>query len=105
MKMKNTVVIFFLGVVILTAVLADRAWWFLICSQYTTFKQSKSAYLTSFPNYLQDPYLLTVISIFLSAVTAFLFSQCRKAKYRERTSKILMILSLVLCFWSIFSLM
>lgn len=105
MKVKNISVIFFIGVVMLTAVLADRVWWFLICSQYTTFEQSKTAYLNSFPNYLQDPYLLTVIDILLSALAAFLFSHCRKTKYRERTSRILMILSLILSFWSIFSLM
>ncbi|MNG09151.1 hypothetical protein D3C87_1424320 [compost metagenome] len=105
MKSKYKSIIYSIGVLLLTVGVLSKLWWLYICTLYTEFEESKVAYLSLFPECLQNAFLLTVIEIFVLAVAAIIFSESKKAAYLKKISKILMIVSLILCGWSVFSLM
>ncbi|MBF4516139.1 hypothetical protein IRZ71_07290 [Flavobacterium sp. ANB] len=105
MKSKYKSIIYGIGVLLLTADILNKFWWIYICTRYTKFEDCKAAYLSLFPECLQNAFLLTVIEIFLLAIAAIIFSESKKTAYLKKLSKILMIISLVLCGWSVFSLM
>lgn len=105
MKSKYKSIIYSIGVLLLAVGILNKFWWIYVCILYTEFEECKVAYLSLFPKYLQNAFLLTVIEIFLLAVAAIIFSESKKAAYLKKTSKILMIISLILCGWSVFSLM
>jgi len=105
MKPKYKSIIYSIGVLLLAVNILDKIWWIYISSIYSDFEDCKTAYLSLFPKSLQNAFLLTVIEIFSLAITAIIFSKAKKAAYLKNTSKILMIISLVLCGWNVFSLM
>jgi glycerol uptake facilitator-like aquaporin len=105
MKFKYKSVIYNIGVLVLAAAILNKLWWIYVCTIYTAFEDCKAAYLSFFPKYLQNAFLLTVIEIFLLAIAAIIFSESKKAGYQKKISKILMIISLILCGWNLFSLM
>lgn len=76
-----------------------------MCTKYTEFEETKAAYLSLFPEFIANAFFLTIIDIIASGIAAIIFFESIKAGYLKKTSKILMIISLILCGWSIFSLM
>ncbi|QOG04744.1 hypothetical protein [Flavobacterium sp. MDT1-60] len=105
MKSKYKSIIYSIGVLLLTVGVLDKLWWLYICTIYTEFEECRVAYLSLFPERFQNAFLLTVIEILLLAVAAIIFSESKKAIYQKKASKILMIISLILFGWSVFSLM
>lgn len=105
MKSKYKSIIYSIGVLLLTVDILNKLWWIYICTLYTEFEDCKTAYLSLFPECLQNAFLLTVIEIILLAIAAIIFSKSKKALYLEKISQILMIISLILFGWSVFSLM
>jgi hypothetical protein len=105
MKSKYKSIIYSIGVLLLTVGVLDKVWWIYICTVYTKFEDCKAAYLSLFPDFFQNAFLLTVIEIFLLAIAAIIFLESKKAAYLKKLSQILMIISLTLCWWSVFSLM
>jgi len=105
MKSRYKTIIYSMGVLLLAINVLDKIWWIYISKIYTEFEDCKTAYLSVFPECIQDAFLLTVIEIFSLAITAIIFSKAKKVAYLKKTSKILMIISLVLCGWNVFSLM
>jgi hypothetical protein len=105
MKSKYKPFIYSIGVLLLTVGILNKLRWAYICTIYNEFEECKVAYLSLFPDCLQNAFLLTVIEISLLAVAAIIFSESKKAAYLKKISKFLVIISLVFCGWSIFSLM
>lgn len=105
MKSKYKSIIFSIGVLLVTVSILNKVWWIYVSTLYTKFEDCKAAYLSLFPGYLQNAFLLTVIEIFLLAIAAIIFLESKKAAYLKKLSRILMIISLTLCWWSVFSLM
>lgn len=105
MKSKYKSIIFSIGILLLTVGVLNKVWWIYVSILYTKFEDCKAAYLSLFPGYLQNAFLLTVIEIFLLAIAAVIFLKCKKAAYQKKLSQILMIISLTICWWSVFSLM
>ena len=105
MKSKYKSIIYSIGVLLLAVGILNKLWWIYVCTLYNEFEECKIAYLSLFPKCLQNAFLLTVIEIFLLTVAAIIFSESKKAAYLKKMSKILMIISLILCGWSVFSLM
>ncbi len=76
-----------------------------MCTKYTEFEETKAAYLNLFPEFIANAFFLTIIDIIILGIAVIIFSEFKKAGYLKKMSKILMIISSILCGWSIFSLM
>lgn len=105
MKSKYKSLIYILGVLLLIISILDKIFWIYICTKYTEFEETKTAYLSLFPKFIANAFFLTIIDIIALGIAAIIFFEFKKAGYLKRTSKILMIISSILCGWSIFSLM
>jgi len=105
MKTKYRLQIYCIGVLLLSVVIADTAYWIYITTQYDNFFDMRSAYLSIFPEGLQNPFWLTVLDIWLLGVSMFIFMQAVMANYLKYLSVVLTVLSGLLCAWRIFTLM
>ena len=105
MKTEYRFPIYCIAVLLLLVVIADTAYWIYITTQYDNFFDMRSAYLSIFPEMLQNPFWLTVLDIWLLGVSLFIFFQAVIANYLKYLSVILASLSGLLCAWRIFTLM
>ncbi|MDR6763877.1 hypothetical protein J2Y38_004101 [Flavobacterium sp. 2755] len=105
MKYKYKTSIYILGVLLLVISILDKIYWIYMCTKYTDFEETKAAYLSLFPEFIANAFFLTIIDIIVSGIAAIIFYESKKTGYLKRPSKVLMIVSLILCGWSIFSLM
>ena len=105
MKSKYKTSIYIIGVMLLIISILDKICWIYMCAKYTEFEETKAAYLSLFPKFIANAFFLTIIDIIASGIAAIIFFESKKAGYLKRPSKVLMIISLILCGWSIFSLM
>ena len=94
-----------IGILLLAAVIAHMGYWIYITTQHTSFEASKAAYLSSFPNPLQNTFLLTAINIYLLGCSIIIFLQSMKVNYRKKVSVALLISAAFLSAWNIFTLM
>jgi hypothetical protein len=105
MKSKYKTSIYILGVLLLIISILDKICWIYTCTKYTEFDETKTAYLSLFPEFIANAFFLTIIDIIASGIAAIIFYESKKTGCLKRPSKVLMIISLILCGWSIFSLM
>lgn len=105
MKSKYKSFIYSIAVSLLAISVLNKIYWIYICGQYTEFEETKTAYLSLFPEFLQNAFFLTVIEITALSAAIILFLESIMTGYLKKTSQILMILSAILCWWNIFSLM
>ncbi|KAF2515224.1 hypothetical protein [Flavobacterium foetidum] len=105
MKSKYKSFIYTIGVLFFATGVLNMSSWMYICTKHTDFEETKKAYLGLFPEFLQNAFLLTAITILLFAIAAFIFYKSKNAGYLKKTSQILMVFSSILCGWNIFSLM
>ncbi|MFB9079050.1 hypothetical protein ACFFLS_09870 [Flavobacterium procerum] len=105
MKSKYKSFIYSIGLLFFATGVLNMSWWIYVCTKYTNFEETKTAYLNLFPEFLQNAFLLTVITIFQFAIATFIFFKSKEAGYLKKASQILMVISSIFCGWNIFSLM
>lgn len=105
--MKNTVkiILYGLGLVCLFTTIADMILWFKTCAQYEGFEEIKQAYLSYFPVSLRGDYTLTLINCGMLAVSVLVFVNSIRIGFLKTISFVLTILSGILFYWQLFSLM
>lgn len=96
---------FLIATLLLLLCITDMVWWFTITDQDISFEAMKTEYLSIFPAFLQHAGLLTWILIVVLVSAAVLFMQSRREKGLKFAANGGMILSFVLAFWQLFSLM
>lgn len=96
---------FLIATVLLLLCVTDMVWWFTITDKDISFEAMKVEYLSIFPAFLQHAGLLTLVLIVFLVTAAMLFMQSRKEKSLKFVANGGMILSFVLAFWQLFSLM
>ncbi|WP_199137231.1 hypothetical protein [Pedobacter sp. ASV12] len=96
---------FLIAVVLLLLCLTDIAWWFTITDREISYEAMQASYLSIFPPFLQSLSLLTWLMIAFLVIAAVFFMQSRKEKGLKLVANGGMILSFILAFWQLFSLM
>lgn len=96
---------FLIAVVLLLLCLTDIAWWFTITDREISYEAMQASYLSVFPPFLQSLSLLTWLMIAFLIIAAVFFMQSRKEKGLKLVANGGMILSFILAFWQLFSLM
>ncbi|UUF16470.1 MULTISPECIES: hypothetical protein [Flavobacterium] len=105
MKSKYKSLIYIFGVLLLIISILNKICWIYICTKYTEFEETKTAYLILFPKFIANGFYLTIIDIIASGIAAIIFFKFKKGGYIKKTSKILMVIAFILFGWGIFSLM
>lgn len=103
--MKYKSFVYSIAVSLLAMSVLNKIYWIYMYRQYVDFEETKTAYLNLFPDFLQDAFILTVIEITALAAAIILFLESIMTGYLKKTSQILVILSVILCWWNLFSLM
>ena len=105
--MKNTVkiILYSLALLCLFTTIADMVLWFKVCAQYDSFEETKQAYLSYFPVSLRGQYTLTLINCGMLAVSVLVFANSIRIRFLKTISFVLTILSGILFYWQLFSLM
>lgn len=89
----------------LTVSVLNKIYWIYLCTKYTEFEETKNAYLDLFSKFMANAFFLTIMDIVVSGIAVIIFLESKTTGYLKNVSKWLMILSSILCGWSIFSLM
>ncbi|WP_294821018.1 hypothetical protein [uncultured Flavobacterium sp.] len=97
--------LFAFAILCLFIVLADLFLWFAVTGRAETFADARAQYLAYYPSQLQNPRLLTVISILLLTAAGFIFLNASKTNSLRKTAAVLGIASAILLIWKMFSLM
>ncbi|MEE1946510.1 hypothetical protein VRU48_15400 [Pedobacter sp. KR3-3] len=96
---------FLIAVVLLLLCITNIAWWFAITDRDISYEAMQATYVSVFPSFLQNLSLLTWLMFAVLVTAAVLFMQSRKEKSLKLIASSGMILSFVLAFWQLFSLM
>ncbi|WP_330442475.1 hypothetical protein [Flavobacterium sp. C4GT6] len=105
MKNRVKIILYSLGLVCLFTTIADMVLWFKACAQYEGFEETKQAYLSYFPLSLRGDYTLTLINCGMLAVSVLVFANSIRIGFLKTVSFVLTILSGILFYWQLFSLM
>ncbi len=101
--MKNKNLYLFSGLIAFLIGLFNIVHWISISANDRSFEEVKAAYLNNYPAFLANAFLLTVINLGLFIYSSVVFSH---TPWKNRFwAKALMILSLLLGAWQVFSLM
>lgn len=104
-KDKNNA-LFYIGLLLFFVAVADMTLWIVTTThKHATFEETVDDYLSYFPEMLQNATLLTMLNIMFLALAGGLFYKSMKSIKLRTAAKILAILSAVLLFWNVFSLM
>jgi hypothetical protein len=101
-------IIFFAGLFFLFLVIADMVLWIVISSREKSFNDSVRRYLSLFPTFLANSLTLTLLNIFFAGLAILCFMMIKKNSSNSVFVKIcngLIILTGLLAFWNLFSLM
>lgn len=96
---------FIIASLFLTIGIANFIYWFNITAKDISFEEMKAEYAAAFPPFLQNIFLINVVLIVLLLTAGVLFLQSRAEKGFKIPATIGMVLSFLLSFWLIFSLM
>ncbi|WP_294733886.1 hypothetical protein [uncultured Flavobacterium sp.] len=106
MNNKKSVLFFCLAFIPLFIVVANMTLWIVTATgNNDTFEQTRANYLSHFPEWLQNPILLTLIDIALLAIAGGLFFYSMKNLKLKIPAAIFLIFSAILAAWNLFSLM
>lgn len=104
--MKKYKTYFIIASILLITVIADIILWISISiDPMKTFTEMKTEYLLKFPEILQNVYLITFIDLIFLSVAAYLFYKAQKLQVLKRISFSLLVVSIILICWHLFSLM
>ena len=105
MKTLN-VLLFFVGLILLTIVVVDLYWWIELTSDTSkSFEQVKQEYFSKFPNFIGRGNGVTIFNLALLLSSAYLFIKSRAVEWLKTLSTIALVLCTVLGAWKIFTLM
>lgn len=96
---------FIVATLFLAVGMSSFIYWFSITAKDISFEAMKAEYAAAFPSFLQNIILSTVVLIIFLATAGILFFQSREEKGFKIPATIGMILSFLLAFWLVFSLM
>ena len=104
-KKKNNT-LFYIAFIPFFVAVADMALWIVTATgNDDSFEQTLANYLSYFPEWLQNPQLLTLINIVLLALAGGLFFKSMKNPKLKIAGTTFLIISGVLAMWNMFSLM
>lgn len=105
MNSKSTY--YFAAAIILLALpAANMALWIVTATDNNdSFEQTLDNYLAYFPEWLQNPKLLTLINILMLALAGGLFYKSMNAPKLRLAGIVLGIISILLLMWNVFSLL
>ena len=104
-KEKNNT-LFYIGLLPFIIAVANMTLWIVTATQeHATFEETVNAYLSHFPEWLQNPQLLTLINIVLLALAGSLFFKSMKKPKLKIAGTTFLVFSGVLAMWNVFSLM
>lgn len=105
MNSKSTY--YFAAAIILLALpAANMALWIVTATDNNnSFEQTLDNYLAHFPEWLQNPKLLTLINILMLALAAGFFYKSMTAPKLRLAGIVLGIISILLLMWNVFSLL
>lgn len=102
--MKKHLFFFLSGIIVLIIVIADIIWWIYVSADDSkSWEEAQSAYLAGLPDFIQTGIQSTWYCIGLLVIASSLFALA-SATYK-RAGEALMILSILLLGWQLFSLM
>lgn len=100
---------FFIGFVLLLAVIVNIVLWIAITASGTnSFEDSVKEYMSFYPSFLAEPVRLTIINILLLLISIACFIRSSKgstSSFFKTLCNVLIVLSSILAFWNLFSLM
>ncbi len=102
--MKKSVAYLFTGVLLSIFGWLTLYWWISIWRETKTFAQNKELFLKKFTLQLQDGTLIEVITLVLSGLSLYLFLKARKDPDLKIAAAILIVLTAIRFFFSLFSL-
>lgn len=104
--MKTQLMAKFLTAIVLLAIfMVNMIWWFRVTNRNASFEADRAQYLAAFPTALQNPLLLTLMSIIVLIISGILFVQSGKLKQLKMVALVGCCLSFILAFWQLFTLM
>lgn len=80
-------------------------YWFTITAKNISFEAMKAEYAAAFPSFLQNSILHTFLIILILVTAGVLFLQARLQNKFKFAASCGMVLSFLLAFWQLFSLM
>ena len=103
---KKSALFFSIAFIPFFVAVADMALWIVTATgNDDSFEQTLANYLSYFPEWLQNPQLLTLINIALLALAGGLFFKSMKNPKLKIAGTTFLIISGVLAMWNVFSLM
>lgn len=96
---------FIIASLLLAVGMSSFIYWFTITAKDISFEAMKAEYDAAFPTFLQHSVLQALLFIVILVSAGVLFLQSRKQNTLKIASSGGMILSFVLAFWQLFSIM
>ncbi len=102
----NRILYFLTGLLLLSIAAYFMTLWIIVAGDETiSFEQTKAEYYELLPTFLRKRVLFGFFKISLLSIAAFLFYKCIKANFLKKISWVVFVLSLLLAYWNLFSLM
>lgn len=96
---------FIIATLFLAIAMSCFIYWLMIAAKDISFEAMKIEYIAVFPSFLQNTLVSTVVLIVLLVIAIVLFLQSKEEKGFKIPVTIGVILSFLLSFWLLFSLM
>ncbi|TKC12594.1 hypothetical protein FA048_02965 [Pedobacter polaris] len=96
---------FIIATLLLATGISSFIYWFTITAKDISFDAMKAEYATAFPSFLQNTVLHTFVIILILVTAGVLYLQSRMQNKFKIAATGGMILSFLLAFWQLFSLM
>ena len=96
---------FVIAILLLAVGMSSIIYWFTITAKDISFEAMKAEYASAFPSFLQNVIVSTFVLIVFLVTAGILFLQTREEKGFKIPATIGMVLSFLLSFWLLFSLM
>lgn len=104
--MQKKIVFFIIALFLFIVVVLNIYLWISISIEpMRSFEESKGEYLSKFPKAMRNARLITLGNIILLSIASFLFFKVKKTRGLKIISFTLLLLSILLLAWQLFSLM
>jgi hypothetical protein len=104
--MNLKILYFVIALILLLVVVYNTYLWINVSSDETKpYEQVLKEYIALFPSFITSGRQVTVIRIIVCGLSMFFFFKSSSEIRLKKISSILLLITCVLCFWSIFSLM
>lgn len=104
--MKKTSIYFIIALVLLLFVIGDLVLWIQVSSDMSkSFEEAVIVYKSYFPDFLDSRYGITLLNMAFLAIAIFLFLVAKSDQRLTTICKVCIVLSSLLQFWQIWTLM